>query len=169
MKSSLSFLALVTCLGISVASHASEITYNVTGGTLTPSGSFSGSFVINSVTELIDGGTFVVTVPSGTYSFVNAGNDASFSGLALFSDSSGDFFQLALHGAIGALAVNNLSNIYDVFTDTHLITFIKGTKTQFDATGATITTAVPEPSAFVLLGTGALGLVETFRRRVLNA
>ena len=65
MKNRLSLLALIACLGISLTSYASDITYDVTSGTFSPSGTFSGSFLINSTTELIDGGSFTATAPGG--------------------------------------------------------------------------------------------------------
>ncbi len=110
MKTCLSILALAICLGLSLTSYASDITYNITG-TLTPSGTFSGSFAIDSNSYLIDGGSFSVTAPSGgtTYSFFNAGNDSSIPGLATFSDGIGDSFVLALHGGITGLLINSLA------------------------------------------------------------
>ena len=56
MKMRLSLLALITCLGISLTARASDITYDITGGTFSSSGTFSGSFLINSTTEFVDGG-----------------------------------------------------------------------------------------------------------------
>src|ERR1035437_3971919 len=111
MKMRLSLLALIACLGISLTSYASDITYTITGGTFSPSGTFSGSFLINSISYLIDGGTITATAPGGgtTYSFFNSGNDAATPGLELFTDVSGDSFLLAINNGSGFLAVNTLA------------------------------------------------------------
>src|ERR1035437_4269270 len=113
MKMRLSLLALIASLGISLTSYASDISYTITGGTLTgsPSGTFSGSFLINSTSYLIDGGSITPTAPGGgtTYSFFNSGNDAATPGLELFTDVSGDSFLLAINNGSGFLAVNTLA------------------------------------------------------------
>src|ERR1035437_603676 len=138
MKMRLSLLALIACLGISLTSYASDITYTITGGTLTgsPSGTFSGSFLINSATELIDGGTITATAGT-TYSFFLSGNDAATPGLELFTDASGDTFRLALNGGLSSLAVNTPAG-FGLAWDVDLMT---AAGARFDATGGTITAA----------------------------
>src|ERR1035437_5770829 len=104
-KMHLSLLALVVCLGVSLTSWASDITYNISSGAFSPSGTFSGSFLLNSTTALIDGASITATAPSGgtTFHFFNASNDSPIPGLALFSDASGDTFRLAIDGIGGGL------------------------------------------------------------------
>ena len=92
MKIRLLALASIAFVGITLSAQASDITYNVTGGTLSTSGSFSGSFNFNPSTEIIDGGQFTVIAPSGgtTYSFFSNTSDSATPGFETFTDAGGD-------------------------------------------------------------------------------
>src|ERR1035441_5750612 len=138
MKIRLSLLAPLACLAFSLTAHASDIAYNISSGTFSPSGSFSGSFLINSSTEIIDGGSISATAPGGgtTYTFFAAGSDSTTGGFESFSDTGGDVFRLALDGSLATLAVNTLAGFGS--GDTALIL---ATGSRFDATGATVSVA----------------------------
>jgi hypothetical protein len=113
MRISALLLAPVALLGLSITAQAADITYNVVGGTLassTSTGSFSGSFSINSSTEFIDGGTFSVVAPTGgtTYNFTST-STGPIPGSETFSDGLGDTFRFNINGPIGSLGINTLA------------------------------------------------------------
>src|SRR5947209_4477132 len=100
MRLSALLLAPVALLGLTLSAQAANVSYNVVGGSLQPSGSFSGSFTIDSNTEIITGGSFTVFAPipnSTTYTFNSTTpSSTTVGGTLSMTDAAGDIFRLNL-------------------------------------------------------------------------
>jgi hypothetical protein len=160
----LSSLALLTALAIPAAAHADTFNFSATGssgafsgsGTLTASPQGGGEYLISDitgtgVTGLIAPGDFngndnllfpsaTPTLDSHGFSFIDVNGPDRYS-VNIFNDGTGYFAYL---------------DDEDNFTQTVPVSF------------SLATAATPEPSTFILLGTGILGLASMTRRKFLS-
>lgn len=167
-KLSALLLAPVALLGFSQHAQAADILYNVSGGSLTPSASFTGSFLLNTTTGNIDSGAFTFLTSYGTFN-LSTTTPGTFAGADSLTDANGDVFRLAINGP-NPISLNTLG-AYGSLDDSNLVLYSQY-GVRYDVTGSTVTAATaantPEPSSLILLGTGVLAGAGAIRRRFLS-
>lgn len=136
--------------GVSLG-YAQPTIVTITNGKMTPSGSFSGSFVIDATTGIISTGQISAVAGATTYTLVPEGLQ-TVPNTMYFADGNHNFFFLYVHGAINALSVNTEA-VYTQCCDAQLIVGDPQTA-RYDAVSATLTTGAlpPAPPAPVVQG-----------------
>ena len=139
-------------------------TFTVTGTlTGTPDLSIPGAIDLSDVTGSGQGYTFTGIVPLGADASITYNNLLYTEPNAIHVDSEGDLLYLS------SAAGTSLAHVYDN-NGYHVDVFDPndpGDITPFRIDTFTLTpAAVPEPSAWILLGTGILGLTGVARRRL---
>jgi PEP-CTERM motif len=173
--------AITAALAFAVGAHASTYTLTISGtdtGSLTVTGTIAGgdagSLLLSSGFGTIDGHSVtLVAAPAGT-SFASqftdpvsgiAFDDELFPALTTPLDAAG--LEFSAGGGLFLVPYADPVNGFGVFQEQMVL---NGKPVNHDSSGDTfraalVTTATPEPSSMVLLGTGLLGLAGAVRRK----
>jgi hypothetical protein len=161
----LSSLALLSALAIPAAAHADTFNFSATGssgpfsgsGTLTASPEGSGEYLISAIAGT---GVTGLIAPSG----FNGNDNLLFPAATPTLDSHGFSFTDVNGPDHYRVNIFNDGSGYFAFLDDE-DNFTQTVPVSFTLAATTVT---PEPSTFILLGTGILGLAGAVRRKFLS-
>jgi hypothetical protein len=160
-------MGLLALFLVPVFAHSeSYATFYITDGTFASGGTFSGSFVLGTTSDIVQSAAILIDA-DGVDQTLTDGDDTGSTGYYdLVFDNGNSAFTLALSSSVTSptLAGNYTGMQTRLFLDEGVF--------QDDATGATISStppsATPEPSSLLLLGTGSVGLSKLVRRKRLS-
>jgi len=177
------FLLAVLVLGTLAASTAARADIFTFSSNLVGGGSMSGSVTIDTVTGIATAGNFTVLNNGNTYVF--SGSNVNYSAqytadtyFASFVDPNNNSWSLVLPDPSGSLVGYKGSLIcsYALLCDGGIVSGFFDNSTSpsslyqnLDGSLVDSTSAVPEPSSFLLMGTSVLGFAGAVRRRFLAA